>query len=63
MFGLGLGECLIILIAAVLLFGSKAIGRLGRSLIDSVRSVGDEFKEGYDKGSSKGDASGGGESK
>ncbi|MGM9992833.1 MAG: twin-arginine translocase TatA/TatE family subunit [Candidatus Bruticola sp.] len=55
MFGLGLGEWLIILAAAVLLFGPKYIGRLGRKIISNLHSVGQEFKEGYDQGHSSAD--------
>ena len=44
MFGLGLGEWTLILGAAVLLFGPKYIGNLGKKLLSNVRSVGQEFK-------------------
>ncbi|MGM9997828.1 MAG: twin-arginine translocase TatA/TatE family subunit [Candidatus Bruticola sp.] len=50
MFGLGLGEWLVILAAAALLFGPKYIGGLGRKIISSLHSIGHEFKEGYDEG-------------
>lgn len=50
MFGLGLGEWALILGAAVLLFGPKYIGNLGKKLLNNVRSVGQEFKEGYEEG-------------
>ncbi len=52
MFGLGLGEWALILGAAVLLFGPKYIGNLGKKLLSNVRSVGQEFKEGYEEGNS-----------
>ena len=50
MFGLGLGEWTLILGAAVLLFGPKYIGQLGKKMLNSLRSVGQEFKEGYQEG-------------
>ncbi|HBM96084.1 TPA: twin-arginine translocase TatA/TatE family subunit [bacterium UBP9_UBA11836] len=52
MFGLGLGEWALILGAAVLLFGPKYIGKLGKKMLNNVRSVGQEFKEGYEEGNS-----------
>ena len=52
MFGLGLGEWALILGAAVLLFGPKYIGSLGKKLINNARSIGQEFKEGYEDGNS-----------
>lgn len=52
MFGLGLGEWALILGAAILLFGPKYIGSLGKKLLNNVRSVGQEFKEGYEEGGS-----------
>ena len=54
MFGLGLGEWALILGAAVLLFGPKYIGGLGKKLLNNVRSIGQEFKEGYEEGNSVG---------
>lgn len=50
MFGLGLGEWLIILAAALLLFGPKFFGSLFRRLGQNAKSIGDEFKSGYDEG-------------
>lgn len=51
MFGLGLGEWALIWGVAVLLFGPKYIGALGKKLINNARSIGKEFKEGYEDGS------------
>ena len=52
MFGLGLGEWLVIILAVVLLFGPKYIGKLGRSLLDSLRGLGKDFHDGYEDGAS-----------
>lgn len=52
MFGLGLGEWALILGAAVLLFGPKYIGGLGKKLLNNARSIGQEFKEGYEEANS-----------
>ncbi|MBQ7502785.1 twin-arginine translocase TatA/TatE family subunit [bacterium] len=60
MFGLGLGEWLIILAAALLLFGPKFFAGLFRKIGQNAKSIGDEFKNGYDEGDKKGDSSEGG---
>ena len=57
MFALGLGEWLVILLAVVLLFGPKYIGKLGRNLLDSLRNLGKDFHEGYEGGASGSDSS------
>ena len=52
MFGLGLGEWALILGAAVLLFGPKYIGGLGKKILKNVHLISQEFKEGYEEGGS-----------
>lgn len=45
MFGLGTKEIIIIAILAVLLFGSKKIPELAKSVADAVRHILGAFKE------------------
>lgn len=44
MFGLGTKEIIIIAFIAVLLFGSKKIPELAKSIVDSIRHIRDAFK-------------------
>ncbi len=46
MFGLGLPELILILLAVVLLFGSSKLPALGKGLGESVRSFRRAFREG-----------------
>lgn len=50
MFGLGLGEWLVILFVALILFGPKMFGKLFGQMGGSVRHMGEEFKKGYQDG-------------
>lgn len=45
MYGLGTKEIIIIAFIAVLLFGSKKIPELAKSIVDSIRHIKDAFKE------------------
>ena len=46
MFGLGTKEIIIIAVVLVLLFGSKKIPELAKSLVDAIRHLRGAFKEG-----------------
>ena len=45
MFGLGTKELIIIAVVVVFLFGAKKIPELTKSIVDSIKSVGDAFKD------------------
>lgn len=45
MFGLGTKELIIIAIIIVLLFGSRQIPQLTKSIVDSIRHLRDAFKD------------------
>lgn len=49
MFGLGTKEIIIIAIILILLFGSKKIPELAKSLVDAVKHLTGSFKEGDSK--------------
>lgn len=49
MFGLGTKEIIIIAIILILLFGSKKIPELAKSLVDAVKHLTGSFKEDGDK--------------
>jgi TatA/E family protein of Tat protein translocase len=44
MYGLGTKEIIIIAFIAVLLFGSKKIPELAKSIVDSIKHIKDAFK-------------------
>ena len=50
MFGLGLGEWLVILFVALILFGPKMFGKFFGKIGGSARNMGEEFKKGYQDG-------------
>ncbi len=50
MFGLGTKEIIIIAFIIVLLFGSKKIPELAKSIADAVKHLTGAFKDGEDKG-------------
>ncbi|MCX6791058.1 MAG: twin-arginine translocase TatA/TatE family subunit [Candidatus Gribaldobacteria bacterium] len=49
MFGLGTKEIIIIAVVLVLLFGSKRIPELAKSIVDAVRHLKGVFKDGDDR--------------
>ncbi len=49
MFGLGTKEIIIIAIILILLFGSKKIPELAKSLVDAVKHLTGSFKDGNSK--------------
>lgn len=48
MFGLGTKELIIIAVIAILLFGSKKIPELAKSLVEAIRHITGVFKSGTD---------------
>jgi sec-independent protein translocase protein TatA len=46
MFGLGMGELVIILVVVLLLFGAKKLPQLGKALGSSINNFKDGLKEG-----------------
>ena len=46
MFGLGMGELVILLVVVLLLFGGKKLPQLGRALGSSINQFKDGLKEG-----------------
>lgn len=50
MFGLGLPELILVLLAVLLLFGSSRLPALGKGLGESVRSFRKAFREGKAQG-------------
>jgi sec-independent protein translocase protein TatA len=53
MFGLGTKEILIIAVIIILLFGSKKIPEVTKSIADSIRHLFGAFKEGEEDSKSK----------
>lgn len=49
MFGLGTKEIIIIAVVAILLFGSKKIPELARSIVEAIRHMRTAFKDLDDK--------------
>ncbi len=52
MFGLGTKEIIIIAVVAILLFGSKKIPELAKSIVEAIRHMRSAFKDLDDKESS-----------
>lgn len=52
MFGLGTKELIIIAVIAILLFGSKKIPELAKSLVEAIRHITGAFKSADDASSS-----------
>lgn len=48
MFGFGTRELIIIAVIAILLFGSKKIPELAKSVVDAIRHMRGAFKDGDD---------------
>ncbi len=53
MFGLGIQELLIILVIVLILFGSKKLPELSRSIGEAMKELRKGFSEGSDKDSHK----------
>lgn len=53
MFGLGMGELVILLVVVLLLFGGKKLPQLGRALGTSINQFKDGLKEGKDNPADK----------
>lgn len=49
MFGLGTKEIIIIAVIAILLFGSKKIPELAKSLVEAIKHITGIFKSGSDE--------------
>ena len=49
MFGLGTKELIIIAVIAILLFGSKKIPELAKSLVEAIKHITGVFKSGSDE--------------
>ena len=58
MFGLGMGEMLIILVVVLLLFGGKKLPQLGSSLGKAINNFKGSLKEGQEEIENKSDENG-----